>query len=108
MDHTAGERIRAIRDLTNLTRKEFAQKLNLDFLRLRSIEQGKIRAAEDEFEKVGSAFPAMIYWLTYEGEIILEDLHNSPNDLERVISAKIEADLLPNDLNLKEKIVYEA
>ncbi|MGH1374426.1 MAG: hypothetical protein ACRBBW_20480 [Cellvibrionaceae bacterium] len=93
----AGKRLQAIRELTGLTREEFAREYQIDLVRLKNLEQGKIRVAEDEYEKVGFSFPELSQWMMYEGPIDLEGLKESQNALCRLIGSKIEAGQLPKN-----------
>ena len=99
-----GERLKALREMIGLTREEFAEMLNLDFIRIRNIEQKKVRVAEDEFAKIGKMFPELLHWLTFEGNISLDDLKNSDEKLCRLVAAKIEAGQLPSGYHLEDKI----
>ena len=104
MKNKAGERLKAIRELMGITREDFAKNLQLDFMRLRNIEQCKIRMAEEEFYKIGEAFPEIMPWLTYEGEIKIQTLKDSDSSIIKLIAAKIEAGQIPKGFDLKDKI----
>lgn len=104
MKFKAGERVKVIRELMGITREDFAQVVNIEFIRLRNIEQGKVRMAEDEFAKVCSVFPEMMAWLTIEGEISLDSLKNSQQTLCKLMAAKIEAGQIPKGYDLETKI----
>jgi plasmid maintenance system antidote protein VapI len=104
MKYKAGERLQVMRELMGVTRVDFADMLGLDFFRLKNIEQKKCRMGEEEFAKIGAMFPEMLFWLTFEGDISLEELRNSPATLVRLIAAKIEAGQLPQGYDITDKI----
>ncbi len=103
MKLSAGERIKIIRDLTGYTREQFAEQINVELLRMRNIEQGKVRVAEMEFAGVGILLPEMVAWLVYEGDIVLDDLKNSESPLSRLIAARIDAGHVPEEIKDKLK-----
>ena len=100
----AGERLKGLREITGLTQAEFAEVTGLSLIRLRNLEHKKARVAEDEFEKIGVLFPQFVHWMTYEGDIDMEDLKNSDQNLCRLIAARIDAGLIPSGYHLEEKI----
>ncbi len=100
----AGDRLKAIRELMGMTREEFGQLIDIDWVRIKNIEQKKARVAEDEFAKIGQMFPELMPWLTYEGDIDLEGLKTSQEKLCRLVAAKIEAGQIPSGFYLEEKI----
>lgn len=104
MKHKAGERVKALRELIGFTREDFADLLGIDFVRLRNIEQRKVRMAEEEFAVIGKSFPEMIHWIAYEGDISLDGLRNSEENLCRLIAAKYVAGQLPDGFELESKI----
>jgi transcriptional regulator with XRE-family HTH domain len=100
----AGDRIKALRELVGITREEFANNLEIDFIRLRNIEQKKCRVSEDEIAKICAAFPEVGPWLAWEGDISLDSLKESQRALCKLIAAKIEAGQIPQGYDLEEKI----
>ncbi|NRB42435.1 MAG: helix-turn-helix transcriptional regulator [Pseudomonadales bacterium] len=104
MNTRAGERLQGLRELTGLTQAQFAEMLDINYVRLRNIEQKKARMAEDEFAKIGALLPEFIFWLTFEGDINMDDLKNSTENLCKLAAAKIEAGQIPKGYHLEDKI----
>jgi len=100
----AGQRLKGLRELMGLTREEFGEIVGIDWVRMKNIEQQKVRMAEDEFAKIGAMFPEVMPWLTYEGYIDVDDLKNSQENLCRLIAAKIEAKQIPEGYYLEDHI----
>ncbi|WP_445357307.1 helix-turn-helix domain-containing protein [Microbulbifer sp. ANSA002] len=91
----AGDRLRAIRELTGLTQKEFAELLKLELVHLKNMEYKKNRVTEECYEAVGFTFPELLPWFVYEGPVNLQGLRNSENKLCKFIAARIDAGLVP-------------
>ena len=102
----AGERLKGLREITGLTQAEFAEVTGLSLIRLRNLEHRKARVAEDEFEKIGELFPEFVHWMTYEGDISIEDLKNSDQLVCRLFAAKIAVDAgqIPAGYHLEDKL----
>ncbi|WP_377516962.1 hypothetical protein [Microbulbifer taiwanensis] len=96
--------MKAVRELMGLTRNEFGELVGIDWVRLRNVEQLNAKMGEDEFAKIGQMFPELMPWLTYEGDIVMEDLKSSQEKLCRLIAAKIEAGQIPPGFYLEEKL----
>jgi len=100
-----GKRVRAIRELTGFTRSDFAESLDIDFMRMRNIEQLKAKVAEDEFYAIGKAIPETVHFLAYGGLISLDALKESENPFARLIYARLEAGQMPEGFELDKIIV---
>lgn len=107
MQLRCGERLKGMRELFGLTREEFCELTGIDVMRMKNIEQRKIRVAEDEFAIVGRRFPEFLHWIAYEGQIHLSDLRNSQETLCRLAGAKFEAGQIPKGYFLEEKIIEQ-
>lgn len=66
---TAGERLRAIRELSGLSRRAFAEAVDMKEKDVENIEYGKQRMRDEDFEKVCSVYEDFSRWITYEGPI---------------------------------------
>ncbi|MCO1336002.1 hypothetical protein MO867_16855 [Microbulbifer sp. OS29] len=100
----AGQRLKGMRELLGITREDFSGLVDIPWIRMKSIEQQKVRMAEDEFAKIGHKFPEFMPWITYEGDIVVEDLRNSSEPLCQLAAAKIAAGQIPPGYYIHEKI----
>jgi len=66
---TAGERLRALRSLTGLSRRAFAETVGMKAKDVENIEYGNQRMRDVDFQKVCSIYPDFSRWITYEGPI---------------------------------------
>lgn len=66
---TAGERLRALRSLTGLSRRAFADTVGMKPKDVENIEYGKQRMRDEDFQKVCSVYEDFSRWITYEGPI---------------------------------------
>ncbi|MCE4071911.1 MULTISPECIES: helix-turn-helix domain-containing protein [Pseudomonas] len=66
---TAGERLRALRSLTGLSRRAFAETVGMKAKDVENIEYGNQRMRDLDFQKVCSVYPDFSRWITYEGPI---------------------------------------
>lgn len=66
---TAGERLRALRSLTGLSRRAFAETVGMKPKDVENIEYGNQRMRDMDFQKVCSVYPDFSRWITYEGPI---------------------------------------
>ncbi|WP_242439402.1 helix-turn-helix domain-containing protein [Pseudomonas nitroreducens] len=66
---TAGERLRALRSLTGLSRRAFAEVVGMKAKDVENIEYGNQRMRDLDFQKVCSVYPDFSRWITYEGPI---------------------------------------
>ncbi|WP_225594633.1 helix-turn-helix domain-containing protein [Pseudomonas sp. PDM22] len=66
---TAGERLRALRSLTGLSRRAFAETVGMKAKDVENIEYGNQRMRDLDFQKVCSVYPDFARWITYEGPI---------------------------------------
>ncbi|MHB9798986.1 helix-turn-helix domain-containing protein [Pseudomonas sp. MT3] len=66
---TAGERLRALRALTGLSRRAFAETVGMKEKDVENIEYGNQRMRDEDFEKVCSEYQDFSRWITYEGPI---------------------------------------
>ncbi|TLP72117.1 helix-turn-helix transcriptional regulator [Pseudomonas nitroreducens] len=66
---TAGERLRALRSLTGLSRRAFAESVGMKAKDVENIEYGNQRMRDLDFQKVCSVYPDFSRWMTYEGPI---------------------------------------
>ncbi|MFR0688256.1 helix-turn-helix domain-containing protein [Enterobacterales bacterium AE_CKDN230030158-1A_HGKHYDSX7] len=66
---TAGERLRALRSLTGLSRRAFAESVGMKPKDVENIEYGNQRMRDLDFQKVCSVYPDFSRWITYEGPI---------------------------------------
>ncbi|WP_447755689.1 helix-turn-helix domain-containing protein [Pseudomonas nicosulfuronedens] len=66
---TAGERLRALRSLTGLSRRAFAETVGMKPKDVENIEYGNQRMRDLDFQKVCSVYPDFSRWITYEGPI---------------------------------------
>lgn len=104
MNTTAGDRLKALRELIGLTQSEFADFLNIEFSRYKNVESKKVRMSEGEFEAVCKNFPKLCEWITYEGDIKLSELKRSQEAFVKLAVAQIEAGRIPEGYFLEEKI----
>lgn len=66
---TAGERLRALRSLTGLSRRAFAETVGMKAKDVENIEYGNQRMRDLDFQKVCSVYPDFSRWITYEGPL---------------------------------------
>lgn len=66
---TAGERLRALRSLTGLSRRAFAETVGMKPKDVENIKYGNQRMRDMDFQKVCSVYPDFSRWITYEGPI---------------------------------------
>jgi len=66
---TAGERLRALRALTGLSRRAFAETVGMKEKDVENIEYGNQRMRDEDFQKVCSEYEDFSRWITYEGPI---------------------------------------
>lgn len=66
---TAGERLRALRELIGLSRREFADSVGMKEKVVENIEYGRQRMRDEDFQKVCSVYEDFSRWITYEGPI---------------------------------------
>lgn len=66
---TAGQRLRALRDLMGLKRPAFAKLTGIDTKRLENIENGRQRMHDIDIEKVCSLYPQFTRWIAYGGPV---------------------------------------
>lgn len=104
MRFTAGERIRITRELLGLTRDEFAHMFDLDPIRLRSVENGRSRASELEYQPLGLAMPELLHFLICETNISLKALEESDSKYCNLIAGSISIKKLPKGFSLTDKI----
>ncbi|MEW5250764.1 helix-turn-helix domain-containing protein [Microbulbifer sp. 2201CG32-9] len=90
-----GDRVRAIRELTGLNQREFAEALGVDITLLKNIEYKRNRVTESFYEIIGRTFPEMLPWFVYEGPLTLDSLRNSKSSLCKVAAARIDAGFIP-------------
>jgi transcriptional regulator with XRE-family HTH domain len=102
-----GKRLQAMRALTGLTQAEFSEVVDIPLMRIKNLEANRARLKDSDFESVCSVFPEFAKWMTYEGDITLDDLKESQNKLCNLIAAKIEAGIIPKGYNLEEKFQAE-
>jgi transcriptional regulator with XRE-family HTH domain len=72
---TAGERLRALRSLTGLSRRAFAETVGMKAKDVENIEYGNQRMRDMDFQKVCSVYPDFARWITYEGPIDSEEVN---------------------------------
>jgi len=66
---SAGERLRALRALTGLSRRAFAETVGMKEKDVENIEYGNQRMRDEDFEKVCSIYEDFSRWISYEGPI---------------------------------------
>lgn len=66
---TAGERLRGLRELMGLSRRELAEVVGMKVKSIENIELGMQRMHDEDFQKVCSIYPDFARWITYEGPI---------------------------------------
>lgn len=66
---TAGERLRALREITGLSRREFADSVGMKEKDVENIEYNYQRMRDEDFQKVCSVYEDFSRWITYEGPI---------------------------------------
>lgn len=101
-----GARMKAIRELTGLTRDAFVTALKLDLTRYKNVEYLRCRVGEEEVEKVGEHLPELLEWLAFEGDIEVQRLANSPNQLSKIVAARVNAGIIPEGYHLEERLKY--
>lgn len=104
MRTTASQRLRGLRELTGLKRKEFAEIVGIEDSHLKSIELGRAQLNEDDYAKVCRHFPSFTAWLTYEGEIDLAALKKKQEALMKFIALRIESGHVPDGFFLEDAI----
>jgi transcriptional regulator with XRE-family HTH domain len=107
MNTTASQRLKGLRELTGLKRKEFADILGIDDSHLKSIELGRAELNENDFAKVCRHFPSFTAWLTYEGEIDLAALKQKQEALMRFMAMRIESGHVPEGYFLEKAVRHE-
>ncbi|WP_299580860.1 helix-turn-helix transcriptional regulator [uncultured Microbulbifer sp.] len=93
----AGDRLRAIRELTGLSQREFADLLGVDLMPMKNAEYKKNRVTEECYEAMGKNFPELLKWFVYEGPINLQELRNSDSKYCKFIAARFDAGLVPEE-----------
>lgn len=104
METRAGDRLKALRKLTGMTREGFADFCEIPRNRYYNVEQMRVRMAEDEYAAVGEKFPEFLAWLAFEGPIRVSELKSSEQALVRAAAGVIESGQLPDIPTLKAKI----
>lgn len=66
---TAGERLRGLRELMGLNRREFAEVVGMKTKNVENIEFGLQRMHDEDFQRVCSVYPDFARWITYEGPV---------------------------------------
>ncbi|SDH40155.1 Transcriptional regulator, contains XRE-family HTH domain [Pseudomonas flavescens] len=66
---TAGERMRALRELMGLSRNAFAEIVGMTAKRIENIENGWQRMHDEDLQKVCSQFEDFSRWIAYEGPL---------------------------------------
>lgn len=72
---TAGERLRALRSLTGLSRRAFAETVGMKAKDVENIEYGNQRMRDLDFQKVCSVYPDFARWITYEAPIDSDEVN---------------------------------
>lgn len=97
MEFKAGERLRMVRELMDLTQKEFAQETGLNATRIKNLEQFKVRVSELEYDAVAETYPELVAFFAHEGLISENRLRTSSNPRVRLIMSLLDAgDLAEN------------
>ncbi len=107
MKTTASQRLKGLRELTGLKRKEFADIVGIDESHLKSIELNRAQLNEDDYAKVCRHFPSFTAWLTYEGEIDIAALKQKQEALMKFIALRIESGMVPDGYFMEEAIPRE-
>lgn len=104
----AGERFKGLRELMGMTRREFAEAVQIDEARIRNIELQRTKVNEDDFAKIGQLMPELLPWLTYEADITFDELAQSESKWLRLVAARIEAGQIPEGYYLDKFIKKSA
>lgn len=92
---SAGQRLRGMRELMGMDRKEFAELLGFDYSRLTRIELGKQAMHDVDFERVLRVFPHFSHWLTYAGPIDIDSLAAERDKLCKITAVKLQVGEVP-------------
>lgn len=98
---TAGERLRAMRELMKLERPDFAGLVGLTQTSLANVELGKQRMNEDHFEKVLRVLPHFTLWLTIGGDIDLDGLAASPINACKIAALRLQLGDVPEGYGME-------
>lgn len=104
MDTTAGDRLKALRQLMGLTQEEMAELFDISLSRYKNVEKKTVRMAEGEFSAACSRFPEFVHYLTYQGKIDIKALHESQDKLVRFAAAAIDAGKIPEGYFLEDSL----
>lgn len=66
---TAGERLRGLRELMGLSRRELAETVGMKAKSIENIELRLQRMHDEDFQKICSVYPAFARWIAYEGPL---------------------------------------
>lgn len=102
---TAGQRIKLLRITLNQTRQEFGALIDVEIYRLRNVESGRVRAAEEELANVSQLCPELIHWIVYEGDISMAEVRKSESPIVRLFGAQVDAGMVPKGEGLEDKLV---
>lgn len=104
METTAADRIRIIRELMGLTRREFALLIGIRTDQLTNLEQKKAHVRAEHLELLGKKFPQLMPFLTYNGEITMSDILESDEAMLRAMAARIQAGITASVADISHKI----
>lgn len=91
----AGERMKGMRMLMGIPRREFAEITGIDYHRLGNMEQGKQRMNDDDIARVVRQFPHFVMWLTIGGDIDIEALAKERDATLQVVATKLRVGQVP-------------
>lgn len=98
---TAGQRLRGMRELMGMDRTEFAKLLGFDYSRLTSIELGKQRMHDIDFDRVLRVFPHFAQWLTFGGPIDVAAMAAERDKLMKMSALKLQIGEVPKGYGLE-------
>lgn len=98
---SAGDRLRAMRELMGMDRPEFSEHTGLNPITLANIELGKQRMNDDHFEKVLKVFPHYAHWLTFGGDIDVAALAAERDRICKMAALKLQLGDVPKGSGLE-------
>ncbi|WP_435605449.1 helix-turn-helix domain-containing protein [Pseudomonas knackmussii] len=66
---TPAQRLRGLRELMGLSRRELAEAVGMKAKSIENIELGLQRMHDEDFQKICSVYPQFVRWIAYEGPL---------------------------------------
>lgn len=103
----AGDRIRAIREVLNLTQSEFADEIGVPYVRLRNCESQGVFVTEKEFSAICTILPEVSEFLTHGGNLSIPRLMRSNSERAIQLGKRLGAGVRPKCMHINSYIIDE-